>query len=173
MALRAHAAVLTGDVKNTQPDWWERQLPIMNFIHDENVLMLVSASTEFTILPLQHNHWLIGWKKTRTRYGGNPLEFSSGAVVLNRAEMYSAFGFYGQAHEFDSTLANMLRRRYRADVCALHKFMRTGPYLIFPGPGTGAVGDPNVSIEITDQIKKEILSMLGPDPRAPKTADVE
>ena len=53
-----------------------------------------------------------------------------------------------------------LIKEYEADVAEQTLFIRKGNYLNIPCPGTAHDGDPNVSIELDDEIKEKVKELI-------------
>lgn len=82
---------------------------------------------------------------------------SSGSVLMNSNELASAFGLYNACSDDTAAFGEL---GYRLNAAVQGKFVRKGNYLNIPHPSIGMQGDPNVSIQITDEMKSAIRSLL-------------
>lgn len=81
----------------------------------------------------------------------------TGTIDLSREALLDAFGL---ADEFDPPYGAWLLKRYGGDTAMQGGYIRYGNYLNIPCPGTGHDGDPNISIEIDDQMKTAIQTLV-------------
>lgn len=86
---------------------------------------------------------------------------SSGSIVMSRADLARAFGLInGYGVGFSHSGAGLLEMGYELDAASQGKYVRLGNYLNIPHPGTGLVGDPNVSVQIKAEMKSAIQALL-------------
>ena len=86
---------------------------------------------------------------------------SSGSVVMSHADLARAFGLVnGFGHGFSHGGAALRDMGYELDAASQGKYVRLGDYLNIPHPGTGLVGDPNVSVQLTAEMKSIVQTLL-------------
>lgn len=100
--------------------------------------------------------WFVDWE---IRY--SQQEQFRGRIILSTRDLLSAFDLQ-PAEEDDTDKA--LARRYDATVAKQGRYIRTGPYLNIPGPGTGNDGDPNLSIHLCEAIMIAMDKVVPRDP---------
>lgn len=83
-------------------------------------------------------------------------EWTRGQIVLASDQLATAFGLQGSCERMSRELMGL----YPGSVAVQGRFIRVGPFLNIPGPGTGHDGDPNVSIEIDEQMQQAIRMLL-------------
>ena len=88
-----------------------------------------------------------------------------GDVALCYEELATAFGVPWEPTEEDADeepvlYCKWLIGRYGGDRAVQGKFIGYKQYLNIPGPGTGNDGDPNISVSITNDIKKAVGALL-------------
>jgi hypothetical protein len=84
------------------------------------------------------------------------LGWATGTVSYTVDELRSAFGLSEDSGDFGGWLID----RFGADVAEQGKFIRWKDFLNIPCPGTGNDGDPNLSIELSDEIKDAVEELL-------------
>ncbi|HUX36048.1 MAG TPA: hypothetical protein VMV71_03385 [Candidatus Paceibacterota bacterium] len=72
-------------------------------------------------------------------------------------ELAAAFGLI----EDEGKSGYWMRHRYLLSSAEEGKYGRSGSYLNIPSPGTGHDGDPNISVYVTEEIRKAIAAILG------------
>ncbi len=86
---------------------------------------------------------------------------SAGNIIMDRADLARAFGLInGFGQGFSHGGAALREMGYELDAASQGKYVRLGDYLNIPHPGTGLVGDPNVSVEIKPEMKSAIQALL-------------
>src|SRR3989344_773371 len=86
---------------------------------------------------------------------------SAGNIIMDRADLARAFGLVnGFGHGFSHGGAALREMGYELDAASQGKYVRLGDYLNIPHPGTGLVGDPNVSVQIKAEMKSAVQSLL-------------
>ncbi len=86
---------------------------------------------------------------------------SGGSIVMSRADLSRAFGLVnGFGTGFSHSGKGLLEKGYELDAAAQGKYVRLGDYLNIPHPGTGLVGDPNVSVQLTAEMKSIVQTLL-------------
>lgn len=113
-----------------------------------------AASVEIGTPHLSTNgkrYWKVSWKVRWSRD-----EEVNGQVFFSDACLRTAFGL----SEENGVSGEWLLKEYGGDVAAQGLFIRYQQFLNVPGPGTGHDGDPNVSLELTEQMKNAVVSLL-------------
>lgn len=86
---------------------------------------------------------------------------SSGSIVMSRADLSRAFGLTnGFGVGFSHSGKGLLEKGCELDAASQGKYVRLGDYLNIPHPGTGLVGDPNVSVQLTTEMKSVVQTLL-------------
>ncbi|MCC7004577.1 hypothetical protein IT397_01525 [Candidatus Nomurabacteria bacterium] len=97
--------------------------------------------------------WFVDWEVVQCR----PYEEGvRGRSKFDDKDLAAAFGLSNDSGKFGSWLIE----EFGADVADQGKFIRWEKFLNIPGPGTGHDGDPNVSVEISDDIKSAVQTLL-------------
>jgi|SRR3989344_1448729 len=142
------------------PDWWhhhgskmhlkESSLPkdIIGISGSAAHVVIKGASAIRSLV----KGWFVSWVVRHSFY-----ESSEGQVWFDDKELASAFGIIEESGRFGQWIID----RYGGEVAEQGKFIRWKNYLNIPCPGTGHDGDPNVSIELDDEIKKAVHILLG------------
>lgn len=139
LELTASAASVTIKELEVEPVW---QKPL---------LRKKAASAQTPIV--YKTEWIVRWQVVQTVN----LDFVNGQARFFTEELRAAFGIQPLPRE----LSHMwLIQQYGADDARQKLFIRRGPYLNIPCPGTGHDGDPNVSIYVTDEIKAAVEQLL-------------
>ena len=139
------------------PDWCHSHCAKMQQVSlDVNlhVLAIRGSAAFLRISPANldaSEGWFVEWEITH-----GPWSTSSGRVIMDRNELEAAFGL----SEETGKDGNWLLERYGGDSAVQGKFMRSGNYLNIPCPGTGHDGDPNISIELSDNIRDAVRQLL-------------
>lgn len=136
------------------PVWWHHHGDKMRFVEEESrdgswVVFRASAA-EITVRAADGNFEVVyainnGWR------GG-----INGIVNMDREMVEAAFGLKDEIENFSQGTID----RHGATVARQGIFIRWNEYLNIPGPGTGSDGDPNVSLEISGEIKEAIADLL-------------
>ncbi len=139
------------------PDWFHPRGASMEVLRQgHRFLVLASDTARIKVSPRQSN-WLVEWTVSY------PEACINGATVLPHEELRAAFGL----SNYSPTLSKWMLRRWEADCASEGRFIRSGMFTNIPGPGTGHDGDPNVSIQLTDNIKLAIDNLLNRNHRRP------
>jgi hypothetical protein len=151
------------ELKNGHPIWWHhhgRKMEVSEQTDDRLIiksnaarLTIQKASPIFPDEPLTKDHWFVDWQVVQCR----PIqELVSGRRWLTRDDLRSAFGIIDDSGKYGKWLID----RYGADAAEQMKYIRWHEFLNIPCPGTGNDGDPNISIEISDEIQRAIAKLL-------------
>lgn len=100
-------------------------------------------------------HYAVGWRVHHA--GGLEMPHTGGKIECSAGELRCIFGLDDNIND-ESGL--WFIGRYGGTVAVQGKFLRWGPYLNIPGPGTGRNGDPNISVYVSNEIKQAVQSML-------------
>jgi hypothetical protein len=95
--------------------------------------------------------WFVDWEVVQSQ-----REKAGGRVIFSTSDLRVAFGLLTERprHEF-------LEQQYGAQCAVQGTYIRWGNYLNIPCPGTGHDGDPNVSIELSEEIKDAVCRLTG------------
>lgn len=96
--------------------------------------------------------WRVSWHVQRSQ-----SERVMGNVVFNKEDLKAAFGL----SETSGVYGDRYLQIYGGDVAEQGKYIRWNTFLNIPCPGTGHDGDPNISIEIDDQMQNAVRQLLG------------
>ena len=96
-------------------------------------------------------HWKILWE---IRFGSNGRV--NGQVIFPDKYLRAAFGLSDEV----GFGGEWMLSEYGADTAAQGWFIRYQNFLNIPGPGTGHDGNPNISIEITEEMKNAAAALL-------------
>ena len=140
------------------PNWWHRRGNKVLFIDCDlelGALALASNVASFKIRKIttkDDKHWRIEWRVVQS-----PTEYSSGVVLFTDEQLAVAFKLKPmKTSGHDHQLSN----RYDGDRAIPGKFIGCEDYLNVPCPGTGQDGDPNISILVTEEMRKAVASLL-------------
>ena len=95
--------------------------------------------------------WFVDWEVI---YSLN--EKTTGRIRLLVDELKVAF----RLSESQRCFGKWLIDKYNASSAEQGKYIRRGDFLNIPCPGTGHDGDPNISIEIDDEIREAVRQLL-------------
>ncbi len=141
------------------PIWWHlhglkmrvRRLDLRN-----RTLTIGSRVAAVVRISPSRGGWHIAWA---IKFGQE--EKVRGIVWMSDQNLRCAFGLSDSEDERYGSYRHLLIERFGAD-CAYHGvFIRYRNFLNIPCPGTGYDGDPNVSIDLDDDIKLAIRRLLG------------
>lgn len=104
---------------------------------------------ELTIRFKGGNRWMVDWSLKHA--DGH----CSGAVMMNAHDVRAAFGLLDA-----TTYRSGGDVRVNAEMWSQGQFVRSGHYLNIPCAGRNVQGDPNISIEVTDQIRDRVQQLL-------------
>lgn len=143
-----------------QPVWYHhhgRKMMLQENESDRDKVVIKGSAAELNITHLEEldyrgrERWNVEWM-----VGQSPEEKVQGSRVFSERELLSAFGFENTT---DPCSVWMIQR-YGGSTASQGKFIRFDNYLNIPHPGTGHDGDPNVSIELDDEIKEAVKKLL-------------
>lgn len=145
------------------PIWWHQEgcrMRLEEFNRTGRIITIISTCARVVIAaasstPSPHEVFYLKWE---IRHSASLAV--GGRVALTTGELKAAFALSEESGEMgDSLIA-----RYGADSAETGKFIRWRNFLNFPCPGTGEDGDPNVSVEINDEMKEAIQELVGWQP---------
>lgn len=133
------------------PPWWHKrgqEMEIGDFEEWKKTLILSGpcALLSITLVGLVPDQgWFLHWEIDHG--GGSQVK---GTAFLHNECLKAAFGLVKKT----SGYSDILRQKFRADCAEIGEYIRTGNYLNIPSPGSGADGDPNISVYITDEMRE-------------------
>lgn len=145
------------------PDWWHHHGIKMQVREKESTpghLVIKGSAAELsitsaTLLNLQLRSkgpdWMVDW-----RVEHSPHDYATGQTLMDLDTLKTAFGF----NHTTTGYSEWLIHRYGGTAAEQGHFIRWNQYLNIPGPGTGADGDPNVSLKLNDSIKKSVGELI-------------
>ncbi|HTX86917.1 MAG TPA: hypothetical protein VMC41_02550 [Candidatus Nanoarchaeia archaeon] len=149
------------ELKCGHPIWWHHHgQKIEVFQETKECLILKGSAASLTIqkaerkFPDLEDFWLIDWEVIQCR---PTEEIVKGRRLFTTENLKNAFGLTDGSGTHDG---GWLIKRYGADAAEQMNYIRWGNYLNIPCPGTGNDGDPNISIEIDDEIQKAIARLI-------------
>lgn len=142
------------------PQWWhprgrEMTVAVLQPL-DARKLRLAGSAQHWTWLEIGPGH-LAGTRRVSWRVRHTTEDHAAGVVEVLESDLRRAFGLDGSWNSDADPLIFI----YRADLAAPGKYIRLGPYLNIPCPGTGRNGDPNISILVTPEIQEAVRLFLG------------
>lgn len=139
------------------PVWWHLHGMKMTVQHqEEKRLTLNSSAATLSITRVRQANreriWRVLWEIRQTLF-----EKINGVIYVNDNSLSQAFALVPGETPQEST---WLISRFGGTCARQGIFIRFHQYLNIPGPGTGGDGDPNISIEISEEIKAAVASLL-------------
>jgi len=137
------------------PIWWHPHGMKMQVKgSDENSLTIAGSAAKIVITRESGSYpgWFIDWA---IQHSGTTQ--ASGRTFFLNDELKAAFGLTDESGDY----GDLLIERYGGDSANQGQYIRSNIFLNIPCPGTGHDGDPNVSIEIDDSIKRAVQKLLG------------
>lgn len=95
--------------------------------------------------------WKLTWEIRQSREAE-----VTGVAIFTTEDMRQAFELTDNRPDEE----NWLLERFGGSVASQGHYIRYGPFLNIPGPGTGHDGDPNISIKIDSEIKKAVRKLI-------------
>jgi hypothetical protein len=143
------------EVAGLCPPWQVTKGYKMTVAPSEPILTLVGSAAQLTIQEdLDEDHWRVSWW---LNHGHGEVQ---GFVSFNRQDLRRAFGFEDGISEGDRSLFAGIGTPL--DAGQVGRYVRYGQYLNIPGPGRSFHGDPNISIELTNEIVAAVEALLAP-----------
>ncbi len=143
------------------PDWWHHHGVKMQVSKEEQDrtskrLVIRGSAAEVVITRREEikdrKEWFVDWKVTL--YANT--NFVVGKITMDERELSAAFAI----NDSDSGRGEFLLDKYGGDSASQGTYIRHKRFLNIPGPGTSNDGDPNVSIEINDDMKLGVSKLL-------------
>lgn len=121
--------------------------------YDPNKLKIKGSAAEVSIAELREvpGFWGVEWKVIHSQ-----IEFAQGRIAMTKDDLEMAFGISDEIGKYGTAILE----RYGGTTASQGKYVRWRNFLNIPGPGTGHDGDPNVSIELDDQIKSAVRKLI-------------
>jgi len=144
------------------PVWWHMRgfkMAVSELDATKRTLRITGSAAEIIIRPARSiapgmDGWYVDWRVSTNKafeVGGR------GRVYLGDDDLKAAFGLpVDDFYNDDETI-----ERYGGQMASRGKFIRWSGYLNIPCPGTGHDGDPNVSIEVDDNMRQAVAQLLG------------
>jgi hypothetical protein len=118
----------------------------------ENQLLIISGSAaKVTITGKDTHGYYVEWE---IKY--SPDELVIGRVYLKFVDIEAAFGLKNSTGQFGEWLLNS----YGGDSADQGKYIRYKNFLNIPCPGTSNDGDPNISVDIDEEMKDAVKKLL-------------
>jgi hypothetical protein len=138
------------------PEWHHNHSRKIYVDHlDMKCRILVLEASAVTVgiqLTLEPKGWLVEYEIKQSQ-----LSSFKGTVWMTTGQLKSAFGL---SDKYDVLFGKAVLADYGGTVAHQGKYLRYGDFLNIPGPGTGHDGDPNVSIDLSDEIKKAVAELV-------------
>ena len=116
-----------------------------------NDLLIIQGSAAELIIEKDRSDWLVSW-----RIINGPRTQIKGQTQFSDNQLLAAFGMMDEIEEFGEWLI----RDYGGDSASQGRFIRYKDWLNIPCPGTRHDGDPNISIKITEEMKKAVKELV-------------
>jgi len=145
------------------PVWWHEngyRLRVKELNVDTKVLVLSATAAKLTISPhvlTENKGWDVDWEIVQSY---PRQEKANGRVFFFEQQLRAAFYLSDDLDKGDAEVSQWLLDRYGGDLAVQGSFIRFKNFLNIPCPGTGHDGDPNISIEITEEIKEAVRQLL-------------
>jgi len=137
------------------PNWWHHHGIKMCVKYKDSKAITVAATAASLHIWLAHpktgRPWMVEWKVIQSQ-----TEKTEGTVRFSTEELRGAFGISATIPEPTS---QWLFHRYDCECGRQGKYIRLRDFLNIPCPGTGHDGDPNISLELTDEIREAVRQL--------------
>ena len=140
------------------PKWWHHHGDKIRVVkksiigsNGDFILMETNATKLKIEKQKEIDSWTIEWK---VRHGLGSS--TSGIIYLHTEDIERAFDQRNNNKE----TSQWLIEEYGGTDASQGKFIRYRQYLNIPSPGTGHDGDPNISIELNDQIIESVKEII-------------
>lgn len=145
------------------PNWFypkDCEMSVRSFRPRKRILVIGWGGHSLTIKPApieqgDPEEWEVSWEITLASLWSD--EATRGLRRLDINELCAAFRL---SEDRDPVSDLPLIERYSATDGVEGKFIRFGQCLNIPCPGTGYLGDPNLSILVTDEIRDAVRKLL-------------
>lgn len=143
-------------MREGHPIWWHHHGAKMMLKHldlTKRVLVLAGSSAKIRIERKRKDYWLVCWSITH----GVAHCRASGMSVFTTENLSAAFGLTDTRPIIGW---QWLIDVYGGTCAAQFKFIRWEDFLNIPCPGTGHDGDPNISVELSEEIKDAVRQLI-------------
>jgi hypothetical protein len=135
-----------------KPVWWNHhgtkmRLKAQGILND---FAIIQSSAAELIIKREKTYWRLEW-----RIGHGVEGMASGCAIFSNDDLLQAFGLLPIMGEYGEWLV----ARYGGTTASQFKYIRYQNWLNIPCPGTGHDGDPNVSIELNQEIKDAVKNL--------------
>ena len=150
------------NVQNGFPEWFHHhgiKMKMKFFSFELSTIIIDSSAAKVNIeksssMYPDTNMWIVDWAVVQCR----PLnEGVSGRVCFSRENLATAFMISRDLTDIGS---QWMIERFEADSASQGKYIRRKNFLNIPCPGTGHDGDPNVSIFVSEEMKRAVFQLL-------------
>ena len=136
------------------PIWWHHHGSKMRLAScDLNNLLLVIEGSAASVRISRRAvgpGWILKWEVRQSQ-----IDKVNGVIQTQTDRLRAAFGLTDDTDES----GDWLIYRYGAESASQGEYIRWERFLNIPCPGTGHDGDPNVSIEIDDEIREAVRKL--------------
>ena len=143
-------------LRNGVPVWFNPGTEVARIQEgsDESRLVLVGDSGRVVIErpPDKDRFWLLRWSLSYTE----PYAVFTGRLLIHELEMFSTFAL----QDFRPNESHDLLREFGGSSAVVGVYIRWGRFLSIPGPGSGFLGDPNLSIRVTEGMRRHVQILL-------------
>ena len=147
---------------NDAPFWFNpqgEQMRVKRFDKDSRILVIDENAASVRIILLDASNgelWRLKWSVTRNSVT------SGGNLIFTARQLRAAFGV--SLNLASGSTPRLTKEPYCAEVGQEGLFIRRGPYLNIPDPYAGANrdADPNVSIQLTEEITAAVRELIRP-----------
>ncbi len=121
--------------------------------YDSNKLKIKGIAAEVSISDFRQgsDYWAVDWKVVQSRN-----EFSQGRILMRTQNLERAFGLSDEPGRYGIAIL----KKYGGTTAHQGAYIRYQNFLNIPGPGTGHDGDPNVSIDLYDDMKEAVRKFI-------------
>jgi|SRR3989344_2737939 len=137
------------------PDWWHGhgiKMSLRTLELTPPKLVISGSAADLTIFDHEYKDlWAVNWEVRQSQ-----AEKVVGRVLMTNNQLLAAFDHSNELDNYSEWLID----RYGATCASQSNFIRFRRFLNIPGPGTGHDGDPNISIELDEDIKKAVLKLM-------------
>jgi len=148
------------------PEWWHVNGAKMELKKSNSLSVRIAASAAKLVIrkaslvyPKKFREgWYVDWKVVQC-YEDN--EGTAGRVFFTDEDLLVAFGLADKYKgDYEKGISKMFTDRYGGTCGYPGKFIRWKEFLNIPCPGIGDDGDPNISIELDEEIKRSVSHLL-------------
>lgn len=139
------------------PDWFHHHGRKMRLTVADTTkqVVVISASAATLTISVKEvgrgDEWFVAWEVVQSQ-----LAKTNGRVVMSCDELSAAFGIADHSYRYGGWVI----KRFGGDSANQGQYLRYQDFLNIPCPGTGHDGDPNISVELDDEIKDAIRQLV-------------